>query len=1011
MLKELQRLKKELTLVANSGLQFLDYGFKLPEERSVQRYFAELQEPATAGKQPDSAGGRGDGEGVDDKEPAKEGAKHNVLRPLRRISDPEMMVDLETGQQETSTATYRVSLQQALELFDGTWLPAPFLKPKGAGEDGFEEGPTNWARLRVVALPAPDTNGNTHRLTIVLDTRIEDHVPQAGYLAPSPVDARNQSRFVFAANVAQIGWFLRREWVEGWLKQIFAASLKSKPRLLPTRGDGKKAECAYWAFYAVLLEGLAQLVNDTTGVAPLPTVRFLDTLSSATTYTPTDVDLILDIGNSRTCGVLIESAPREYLDLSRARVLELRDLSRPEFAYAEPFRSHCEFAKPDFGIDFWSRDSGRTNGFKWPSFVRVGPEAQRLNGKSSGAEGDTGLSSPKRYLWDERENRQPWYFNSAERDPAVQAPVVGDITPHVTNLGDLLEHAGPGARVGMQPKFSRASLFTFMVIELLMQALSQINSAAGRQQLGSPNVPRHLRHVVFTIPTATPIVERKRFERRCEAAVKLLWRTLGWDKPAKGIPPEPRIIIAYDEATCTQILYLYTEIAEKFRRAPEDFFKLLGRPSTSAGTSQLRVASLDIGGGTTDLMIITYNIDGSSSTLRPKQNFREGFRKAGDDILEAVVGQNVVPVLEAALQEAGVGDPRRLMLEFMSDARRDAMQRHKRKLFVSQVLVPAAIDMLAQYELMAETGDTRATVDFAQLFQSGVHADAAVLEYFEDIVRKAGGAAFSIRETKLTQDFESLGRSVTAVMGDILSFLGSVIYHFDCDLMLVTGRPSRLPVVRDLILSNLPIAPHRLTFMHQYQVGRWYPFAGRMGTIDDPKTTVVVGALLCTLAEMPRLEGFAVSRGALTLDETTAHYIGRMQLDDTIKEGDVIFSRRDGKFVSQMPKVKFEGPMFIGFRQLPVERWPGTPLFFLDIADLDQPGSSGAKMLPWTVTFRREVDDEERGPGHALDESFQIDSITDSNDEDVSLSRLTLRLQTLRRAESYWLDTGLVRIF
>ena len=51
----------------------------------------------------------------------------------------------------------------------------------------------------------------------------------------------------------------------------------------------------------------------------------------------------------------------------------------------------------------------------------------------------------------------------------------------------------------------------------------------------------------------------------------------------------------------------------------------------------LRVASIDIGGGTTDLIINNYTVEGrgTSVTLHPEQNFREGFNKAGDDLLRA----------------------------------------------------------------------------------------------------------------------------------------------------------------------------------------------------------------------------------------------------------------------------------------------------------------------------------------------------------------------------------------
>jgi len=39
-----------------------------------------------------------------------------------------------------------------------------------------------------------------------------------------------------------------------------------------------------------------------------------------------------------------------------------------------------------------------------------------------GAEGNTGMSSPKRYLWDQRERRQQWRFNGVSAEGAQEPP-------------------------------------------------------------------------------------------------------------------------------------------------------------------------------------------------------------------------------------------------------------------------------------------------------------------------------------------------------------------------------------------------------------------------------------------------------------------------------------------------------------------------------------------------------------------------------------------------------------
>ena len=69
--------------------------------------------------------------------------------------------------------------------------------------------------------------------------------------------------------------------------------------------------------------------------------------------------------------------------------------------------------------DAIARRSGRGSAFLWASPVRVGPEAVRLSAEARGNEGATGLSSPKRYLWDERPTAQVWRFNGVAADGVV----------------------------------------------------------------------------------------------------------------------------------------------------------------------------------------------------------------------------------------------------------------------------------------------------------------------------------------------------------------------------------------------------------------------------------------------------------------------------------------------------------------------------------------------------------------------------------------------------------------
>src|SRR5262249_20691841 len=205
-----------------------------------------------------------------------------------------------------------------------------------------------------------------------------------------------------------------------------------------------------------------------------------------------------------------------------------------------------------------------------------------------------------------------------------------------------------------RPKFSASSMFSFLLCEILAQAVTTINAPATRAARRHADVPRRLRRLILTIPPAMPLAEQRILRARAEAAVKLAWDLFGFPEAGPGAPPEPKVLLNLDEASATQVVYLYTEITQKFQGDAELFFELYGKPRE--GQPSLRVASIDIGGGTTALIIASYTVEGRRA-INPTQDFREGFKIAGDDVLQAVLATVVLPAIATRLAACGVADP------------------------------------------------------------------------------------------------------------------------------------------------------------------------------------------------------------------------------------------------------------------------------------------------------------------------------------------------------------------
>lgn len=964
---------KLYNIIPDSGIQFLDFGFSSATVKELRRKFIEIE----------------DDNGVS-------------LHPVRTTAEGES--ETYGGTTVDVEDTFSVQFDTAVKAYSECWLPIPFLKLLGGGirSDRFEEGPTNWVRFRITPLDEPDENGYDHRLSLVVDTATGDRDQLQSYVMPLVEDIENEAIFGFAHNVVDNAWILDQSWMKQWLDQQIGTT--TGDLRLPRSEDGTR-DTASWALFLTLLDGIHEAgIN--------PQLKLVDTVSEGARSRAIDVDLVLDIGNSRTCGVLIEkrSAESGGLDLKNAQTLRLRDFTDPTRSYREPFQSDVEFRKAMFGDELLSRFSGRRRSFEWPSLVRVGPEAVRLNAGRYGSEGASGLSAPKRYLWDEAPAARPWYFNTSQHD--IEVPpmaVVGGLRKFLTSGGDALAESEPGTSAAMEPLFSRSSMFSLMLVEVVMQAFMQINSVAHRKLFQPESAPRRLARVIITIPTGTPLVERKLFEKRARHARSILLEFLG-DSPAirRHDEDDPlEFSVRLDEATCTQITYLYGLIADRFKKQGANrVFQIIGNPYRDG----LRIASLDIGGGTTDLMITDFGTAEDNQRIHPRQIFREGFRRAGDDLLRAVISQEILPAMAANVEAAGVEGGGRMIAEWMRRAGGNDVSRQNRKLFTGQVLRRLGLAVLGAHENQGFSDDyiTRSKEVFGiDVAGELAEVDTGLLHSFEEAVRQAGGANFRLVDMEIRSSGERIESVISAEMDGMLHDLCRVVNELDCDVLLISGRPSRLPAMREVIRRHIPVSPHRVLAMHGHQVGPWNPFARGRGYIEDPKTTVVVGALIASLGAEGRLEEFDIDLGGIE-DSSTARIIGRME-GQFVRDEAILFDDGEHPEVTESPEFIWTNTTFLGFRQIASERWPATPLYRLSTsAEVTQ---RTLATRPWKVVLSRDEapEPDDRGRRKARPEALAVARLEQANHDQNQIAHrnLELRLQTMTD-DNYWLDTGFI---
>lgn len=1050
-------LGSEITLVPNSGIQFVTLPLNVNAVTSFERTFIERRfvERDTEGREVDV---------------------RRLLQGWSSRGAAEQPPNAPMGDDDD----YDITKLQALEPFIGKWVPVPYLcvrTPATALRAAeLRDGPTNWVRVRIVKAPQGAENGVTHLAVLAFDTRIENYdkaqpdadgrdgrrppnKPYAPYTEPRAQDISGAFKFVSEMN--SLDRILadpqqnsitgditdHQQWLVLWLEELFMDMKRARraPRpIVPEEDIPHRLEhVARW----IAMLDLLQLA------ARPPQVRFIDTISEQSTHEPIYVDLILDIGNSRTCGMLIEDFPNSDVSgLSNTMTLALRDLSEPEKVYREPFESHIEFKQANFGSYSLSRQSRREHAFVWPSMVRVGREATRLrNAQDDGNESLYGMSSPKRYLWDVAEAVQPWRFPKTDYvDETLLPPQILALTrPHVNARGDVLSQVETDAKLfgtlyrqqardwrmpGPQFTYSRSSMYTFMLAELIWQAFVSINNPEVRAQRKQGGVARQLRDVIITLPTAVPSRERRIMRSRARSAVNLLWEVMQWNRNPPPGTQRPSVKVMWDEASCGQMVWLYGEIAEKFGGI-KPFFDLMGRPRRPFGPdtppapnapeeTSLRVASIDIGGGTTDLMITTY-FQRDNLAIQPVQTFRESMRTAGDDVVKAVIETVLLPAITAHLRDVGVRDPIKLLRELFRGDGADVSVQHanRRRQFVQRVLQPAALSIMGAYEARGSGDYSRVeTRPLADLVADFADIAPTTLDYLAVPAGRDAGATLDIANIPVPLNFKLVRDAAQDTLRLVLGNMCEAINHFDCDVVLLTGRPTRLPAIMDMVMDSLAVTPDRLIAMHQYRPGHWYPYlSAENARIADPKTTAVVGGTLCAVADR-RIRGFMVFTDAFQM-RSTARFIGPLKRHGELKDVDVLFTEADLSNPESMLRHRefnYFTEQAIGYRQLPFERWTATPLYMITEA---HGGAEIAKpirvsLMRSPVEFDSAADDLSKTSQKLAEEILmredRREELTISDAQAPSGSSVTnsmvLALCTLDSNASYWLDTGILNV-
>jgi len=902
-----------------------------------------------------------------------------------------------------------IKATQALALYQGKWVPLPyFIEEQYNTQKSFIGGPIGWCRGMV---QKKEGSGESYVLTLAFDTYLDksgssEYNSQKHMTLTSNNVKTGVARASLADDIKENSPLLEEEWMHEYLQNI----LKSDGKFAGISDAITKDNYFYYlGLYIAYLKFLKLFA---------PTVSIYEPQKEH----KIDVDFVLDIGNSRSCGVLIESTQQKFhtFDFSTATTFHLRDLQKPHITYSEPFEMKVEFIKANFGdieIDSWDR------AFYWPSVVRVGKEAIDRVFAVGKLDVPTGMSSPKRYLWDKAPREISWYFNpgSLSKEPE---PVGSGRTILSEMMIDVEGRLSTATAMELKGRYSRKAMMTFTLVEILLQAALYINSFEFREKNGNQKYIRLLRRVVLTTPTAMLNTDKKTFRECADSAVEILKEFYSKDGESifdyiEIVPSASDVITnpeqaseivqkkewGFDEATCVQLSFIYGELTNKYQNNYELFFDIEGKNREiidRSGKKSIKrcvtVASLDIGGGTTDLMVCSYinESQGNVSVVAPYPEFYEGFNIAGDDILKRVIERLIIRAIEKYAQEKGSRDTKGVINFLFGNysSLHSASDKEYKKYITAQFLIPIALYAL---EIATKEEERIITKNFNEIIDELRGIDRIkddILEYVNSKFRESGAKDFELDKIDFIFSTKEINEIITQVMAPVINRLSMIIEQLKCDYFIIAGQPSKLTIIKELVNRYLPITPDRVIPMGNYHIGKWYPFSKGSGLISDPKTTVAVGATVALMSgTMLKLDGFRIDTFYLKERvKSTARYIGGYDTKNKTVNSLIFTPEQDSN-----DEVLFNGATYIGMKQLDVSNWPGACMYRMDFAD-DEVAKALSKRLPLKISMQREPQNPE---------IILKTSIEDKDSNPVRNSYIVLIPQTLGNEDGYWLDTGI----
>jgi len=545
--------------------------------------------------------------------------------------------------------------------------------------------------------------------------------------------------------------------------------------------------------------------------------------------------------------------------LSHALSLRLRDLDHPVAIYKGSIPACVEFDHQTFGNLALSRRSGRPDAFQWTSLVRVGQEAQRLALRVNALEGVTGLPDITGQIANIEASDTIWRFSTAETaGPQRSAPMVtGDTLRHLTETGDISDRtsglltdgsAREATPPAVRPRFSQSSLVGLYIVELLLHAISEVNSASPDSPFAAQSAQRtdvrQIQRVILMSPLAMPSGERQILVQRVQGAIDLLWRTQGWDQVGVfSNPVKPQLTLGLGPDVGLQLMYLFNEVKAKFGGGFSDFIDCVRRRAGEPDArDNVRISSIELGQRSAGLTVIDYDVS-HDGTVQAALVLADRTPVGGERVIEAIIERYLLAAIERELAACGVADAHAALVDLMSQgAGSQPNQSALGTNLFAKILRPAAVGVFETYTAMPRRGaEGLRRYKLNDLVALGGGRLYPVATQVNEAAAQAGAKGFNLTTVAFDIGRRHVQQLVQAELWPAINAMATAIQDYESDILLIVGDLAQMPDLLDHVLTLSPVPAGRIVVLGPSENGSAPADTRRQSTTQS---NAVLGAYL-----------------------------------------------------------------------------------------------------------------------------------------------------------------------